>query len=88
MTMIPKLAGLSDLQRKGGRIFEPIKNGGDEVIFLTDHNDIFGVTMSLQHYEALTKAAQNLENDFWLSANERALDFWHDKSNDIYETCL
>lgn len=84
--MIPKLAGLSDLQRRGGKVLEPIKNGSEEVIFLTDHNDIFGVTMSLKHYEDLIKAANRLENDFWQAASETSMDFWKDKSNDIYET--
>ena len=86
--MIPILAGLSDLQRQAGKVFEPIKNGSNEIIFLTERNDIFGVSMSLEHYKALTQAAKRLEGDFWTSASESAMDFWKDESNNIYETLL
>ena len=86
MTMIPKLAGMADLQRRAGKVMEPIKNGSEDLIFLTDHNDIFGVTMSLEYYQQLIQAAKSLENDFWNATSETSMDFWKHKSNDIYET--
>lgn len=86
--MIPKVAGMSQIQRNGKKVFDPIKNGSDEVVFISDRNHVFGVTMSIEHYKELLKAAQQLEDEFWMGASESAMDFWMDKSNDVYEKCL
>ena len=86
--MIPKIAGVSDFQRKGKQILDPLKKGEDEVVFISERNHVFGAMMSIAHYEELLKAAERMENDFWLAASEKSMGFWNDKSNDAYEKYL
>ncbi|MFH0838130.1 MAG: hypothetical protein V1880_02595, partial [Patescibacteria group bacterium] len=76
--MIPTVAGVSDLQRRGKEVLAPIKGGGDEVVLLSDRNHVFGAIMSIDHYKALLSLASAQEDDFWTRVSEKNLDFWMD----------
>jgi hypothetical protein len=86
--MLPQVAGVSDLQRRGKKVLEPIKEDKDQIVLLAERNDVFAVLMNVEHYEELVQLATNHENDFWLGAMESSLGFWKDKTNDVYEKCL
>lgn len=86
--MLPQVTGVSELQRKGKRALEPITTDKDQIVMLSDRNHVFGVVMSVEHYEQLLQLAVNHENDFWLSATQTSLDFWNHPSNDAYEKYL
>lgn len=86
--MIPKVAGVSDLQRKGKKVLSPIKNNKEKIVFLSERNHVFGVIMNIDYYAELLQLATNQENDFWSGVMEKSLDFWLDPTNDAYEKCL
>ncbi len=85
---IPNTAGVSDLQRKGKEVLEPIKNNEEDVVLLSDRSHVFGAIVNIEHYKELLKLATQQENDFWLSVTEKTFDFWDHPSNDAYEKCI
>jgi hypothetical protein len=86
--MIPIVTGVSELQRNGKKALAPIKERKRQLLLLAERNHVFGVVMSLEHYEELTTLLESKEADFWQGTFDSSLDFWNDKSNDVYEKCL
>lgn len=86
--MLPQVTGVSDLQRQTKKVLEPIRAQDNKIIMLAERNHVFGVVMSLKHYEDLMTQVIDQENDFWANASESSLEFWNHPSNDAYEKYL
>ena len=86
--MLPNITGVSELQRNSKKALAPIRTDKNQIVILTDRQDVFGVIMNIEHYKELISLAIQQENDFWQGAFASSLDFWNDKSNDVYEKCL
>ncbi len=83
MKAIPKIHGVSELQRKAKEILTEAKTTG-EPIFVTEHNKVSVVILSQEAYENLIQE----EQQGWQKAQEKSLDFWNHNSNDQYEEML
>lgn len=88
--MIPKIKGITEVQRKGKKAFSDLidKKGEKGVIFLADRNKIFAVVLSVQEYEKMINNQSLRDDSSWLKACESSLDFWNDPSNDAYEKLI
>ncbi|PIZ70697.1 hypothetical protein COY07_06230 [Candidatus Peregrinibacteria bacterium CG_4_10_14_0_2_um_filter_43_11] len=86
--MIPQVTGISELQRKGNKVLDPIREDKEQIVLLSDRNHVFGAIMNIEHYKELLQMATDQEKDFWLGVMEKSFDFWMDPSNDVYEKCL
>ncbi|MFH1012614.1 MAG: hypothetical protein V1760_02600 [Candidatus Peregrinibacteria bacterium] len=86
--MIPQVTGVSELQRNSKKVLQPIKEGKEDVVLLSDRNHVFGAIVNIDHYKMLLAMLDKEEKDFWLRVSEKSLDFWLDPSNDVYEKML
>lgn len=86
--MIPKIKGITEVQRKGKKAFSDLINKEENVVYLADRNKIFAVVLSVEEYEKISESHTRSSDSFWLNATESSLDFWDDPSNDVYEKLL
>jgi hypothetical protein len=86
--MIPQVAGVSELQRNGRKVLQPIKEGTEDVLLLSERNHVFGAVVNIEHYKMLLALIAAQEQDFWMAAAERSFDFWMDPGNDAYDKIL
>ncbi len=87
---VPNVRGISEVQRQGKKALSPIfgEKNDQKPVFLSDRNNLFGVVLSLDAYEALLRREEDEESELWLKAFEVGADFWRDPSNDVYEQLL
>ncbi len=78
-SIVPKVYGVSSLQRKSRSILDEVKSSEDPV-FLTEKNKVSYVLITADAYEAM-----NNESYFWTQAQASSLSFWAHESNDAYD---
>jgi len=82
--MIPKIVGVSKLQRGYKSIIDELKKDTRKPVFLNERDSTVAVMISISEYERIINKNKK-EEDFWLSALGSNLSFWDHHSNEVYE---